>query len=682
MTIKRFRASWAFPPAGAAIAFVLLLGTVTLGVRLRAVPEGEGLPRADALESGRSGGFSPLSPSFITGVLGGIIGLPGRVPDLAPADGVPRAAPTSIPRRISVVHGLTNDDRSQAREVPSVPFTARTETGDATREPGESRACGIGGSVWYRFTAPYDVGLIANTFGSSYSTALGVFSGPQLSNVGCDTDVQGNAIVHFAARKGMTYFFQIAGPAGGGGLVFSLDPEGVIELASVSPSGAPANASAFSPSLSDDGRFVTFVSTATNLVPQNTGTDWQIFIRDRVTSTVALVSAASTGKAGNGNSRYPFVSGDGHYVVFESEATNLVPGDTNDAWDVFVRDVRSGRTERVSVSSEGEQARQELPTEWDDATADRLSYNPEGAGADTTLYPTLTPDGRFVAFQSKASNLVRGDHNHVMDVFVHDRVRRTTERVSVSSTGAERGPDTDVVRNSNEDSMVPSISGDGRFVSFRTSAPELVPGDDNQAHDIFVHDRKTHATRRISSADAQVHLGDDDQPRYAMNEIRPRRALSFDGRHVSFTASSRRSYGPMEANVFVHDTHTGRTVQANVSSTGAKAEDNSSTRAPSISSDGRYVAFHSLASNLAPNDNNRITDVFIRDLRTGTTRLLTVAPQVLEDGPICGSASVVCGSFVPSISADGYVVAFESGVFGGGGQESQVYVHERPASAA
>ena len=675
---------------GVVAALVLLIGTATLGLRLRAAGDPSALPDAAPLDYGTApfGAFAPLSPSFIRDVLGGIIAFPARN-DTKARDGAPppmRSRETSF-ERVELVHALTNDDRSSAREIPTVPFTARTDTRRATREPGEPAPCGAvrGGTVWYRYTAPKDTGFIANTFGSNYATTLTVFG--EGTTVGCDTDVQGNAIVQFTADAGRSYLFQITGAAGGGDLVFTLDPEGTTSLVSAAPNGEPANRGATNPSISPDGRYVVFESESTNLVGANTGGQNQIYMRDRTTAAMRLVSVSSDGVAGDGESHDPSVSSDGRYVVFESAATNLVRDDTNRALDVFVHDVRSGSTERVSVSSEGEQLRHEQPTEWGQATADRAVKNREPG--DGGMFPSLTPDGRYVVFHSRASNLVRGDHNHVIDVFVHDRVTRITERVSVSSTGRERGPDTSYPPTSsgNEDSMIPAISADGRFVLFRTSADNLVPDDDNLSHDIFVRDRAAQTTQRITAADQPVHVDDRDEPRYPMNEYRPRTALSLDGRYAAFSAAPRPTFGPAEVNIFAHDRRSRRTVMVNVSSTGEHPEPNSTTRFPSMSTDGRFVAFHSNATNLAPGTEGTFFNVFVHDLLTRTTiRLTSFTGDDPQASAICQSPTVPgCGSLGPTISADGSVVAFEASVGGGGffvpSDLVQVYANERPLPA-
>jgi len=178
-----------------------------------------------------------------------------------------------------------------------------------------------------------------------------------------------------------------------------------------------------------------------------------------------IVSVDSSGAQSNNYSRFPSISADGRYVAFESEASNLVAGDTNGGGDVFVHDRQTGATTRVSVSSSGEQAN-----------------DSSGAAA-------ISGDGRYVAFYSYASNLVAGDTNGMIDTFVHDRQTGTTTRVSVDSSGAEANG------NSDDNYFAVSISGDGRFVAFMSEASNLVAGDTNGAIDIFVHDGQTGVTR-------------------------------------------------------------------------------------------------------------------------------------------------------------------------------------------
>ncbi len=165
------------------------------------------------------------------------------------------------------------------------------------------------------------------------------------------------------------------------------------------------------------------------------------------------VSISSAGQQGNGSSFYPSISADGRYVAFYSDATNLVAGETNVKYDVFVYDRKTHKTRRVSVSSGGQ----------------------EGNG--NSLAPSISADGRYVAFHSYASNLVAGDSNNIVDVFVYDRRKHKTRRVSVSS-GGQQG---------NSFSLDPSISADGRYVAFHSYASNLVAGDTNDKSDVFVY---------------------------------------------------------------------------------------------------------------------------------------------------------------------------------------------------
>jgi len=177
-----------------------------------------------------------------------------------------------------------------------------------------------------------------------------------------------------------------------------------------------------------------------------------VFVRDTVAGTTTRVSVDSVGTQANAESREAAISGDGRYVGFRSSASNLVAGDTNGADDVFVRDTVAGTTTRVSVLSDGTQA-----------------------NADSTA-PAFSADGRYVAFGSSASNLVAGDTNGFLDVFVRDTVAGTTTRVSVDAVGAE----------ANLPSLGSAFSADGRYVAFVSLASNLVAGDTNSTSDVIV----------------------------------------------------------------------------------------------------------------------------------------------------------------------------------------------------
>src|SRR5262249_13443691 len=199
---------------------------------------------------------------------------------------------------------------------------------------------------------------------------------------------------------------------------------------SVASDGTQANDRSGFPALSADGRVVAFESLATNLVPRDTNRDWDVFVHDRQTGMTERVSVASDGAQANGPSTWVSLSADGRVVAFRSRASNLVPGDTNGTYDIFVHDRQTGMTERVSVASDGAQAN----------------------GPSSFL--ALSADGRVVAFESRANNLVPGDTNGPADVFVHDRQTGVTERVSVASDGTE----------GDNVSRSPALSADGRFV--------------------------------------------------------------------------------------------------------------------------------------------------------------------------------------------------------------------------
>jgi Tol biopolymer transport system component len=253
--------------------------------------------------------------------------------------------------------------------------------------------------------------------------------------------------------------------------VFVHDREtGSTERVSVSSDGSEGDWSSFDPSISADGRYVAFSSVASNLVSGDTNGWDDIFVHDRQTGTTECVSVSSNGEQGNSISMYPSISADGHYVAYESLASNLVSEDTNDDWDIFVRDRQTGSTERVSVSSDGVQG-----NNWSEKAS-------------------ISANNRYVAFMSMSSNLVSGDtivcyaEISCPDIFVHDRQTGSTERVSVSSNGNQ----------GNAESNHPSISADGRYVAFMSYASNIVSGDTNGTSDVFVHDRKIESTERVS----------------------------------------------------------------------------------------------------------------------------------------------------------------------------------------
>jgi Tol biopolymer transport system component len=384
---------------------------------------------------------------------------------------------------------------------------------------------------------------------------------------------------------------------------------GFTERVSVSSTGEQGNDSSMNGRVSGDGRYVAFSSGATNLVPGDTNGAADIFVRDRGTGTTERVSVGSAGEQANSGSAEPSISADGRYVAFTSSASNLVAGDTNDEVDVFVHDRATGITERVSVSSAGEQ------------------------GNDHTSNAVLSADGGCVAFSSSASNLVPDDTNGQPDFFVRDRVAGTTERVTVSSAG-EEGDDVSAGCS--------GISGDGRYVAFPSFASNLVVGDTNQDPDIFVRDRVLGTTERVSvsSSGAQGTGYSTAFDSYGIS-------MSADGRYVEFPSDATNLVGGDPrycVDVFVRDRVVGTTERVSAGYAG--------NRGAVISSDGRYVLFGSPVDQGPPDDPYIQPDVFVYDRVTHLAEMVSVSSQ----GEQANQSS--CGR--GGLSSDGRVAAFFS----------------------
>jgi CSLREA domain-containing protein len=264
---------------------------------------------------------------------------------------------------------------------------------------------------------------------------------------------------------------------------------------SVDSNGVPGNGNTSYYHISADGRYVVFSSTSSNLVTGDANAKIDIFLHDNQTGGTTRVSIDSNGIEGNGDSDKPFISADGHYIVYHSSATNLVSNDTNAKTDVFMYDRQTGITTRLSLNSSGV----------------------EGNG--DSFVPSMSADSRYVAFGSAATNLVSQDTNAKTDIFVYDRQTGNTVLVSTDSNGLQ----------ANISSYNPIISGDGRFVAYNSAATNLVSGDTNGQGDVFLHDRKTGKTIRasISSTGSQASGGSSDAP-----------SLSLDGRYIAFDSSA------------------------------------------------------------------------------------------------------------------------------------------------
>ncbi|MEW2114178.1 hypothetical protein AB0945_03115 [Streptomyces sp. NPDC005474] len=407
------------------------------------------------------------------------------------------------------------------------------------------------------------------------------------------------------------------------GIVAALLSGGVAHAADAEPGPAgtaPISNAASGPSISADGRYVAFTSLARDLVAGDTNRADDVFVRDRQTGVITRVSVDSAGAQANNASRNPSISADGRYVTFESVATNLVPGDTNRYRDIFLHDLQTGETTRVSVGRHGEQSDSE------------------------SFHPSISADGRFVAFDSPASNLVFGDTNDIHDVFVRDWQTGETTRVSVDSNG----------RQGDDISQLPSISADGRYVAFSSGAKTLsLFPDRNHSDDVFVHDRLTGYTDRIS-------VGPDGNEG---NSASRTATISADGRYVAFESTASNlvagdTGGPNDTDIFLYDRVTRTTTQVNLGPDGLSDGGTPGQERTTLSADGRYIAFVSGEDKLVTGDINSRWDVFVRDRVTATTTMVSVAGDGSQSDGYSDS---------PSISADGHHVAFTTSATNLGG---------------
>ncbi|MEP7054292.1 MAG: fibronectin type III domain-containing protein [Actinomycetota bacterium] len=405
---------------------------------------------------------------------------------------------------------------------------------------------------------------------------------------------------------------------------------GTTELVSVANGGTPTNNSSLpgNDSMSADGRYVAFSSFASNIVPGDTNNFDDIFVLDRTSAVVRRVSVSGSGLQANGASLWPTMSADGRFVAFVSYATNLVVGDTNGAGDVFEADLTTGLLSRMSVTSSGAQAgggddprlsadgrylvfssgAADLIAGDTNASVDvflsdrltgivrRISLTSSGTQGDGYSYlPRISADGRFVSMTSVATNLVSGDTNGVEDIYVVDLSSGDISRASVAATGAEGG----------DGSPLSAISADGRYVAFISFADNLVPGDTYFTGDLFVKDRTTGAVTWLSSGLGGVGGdGPSDQP-----------SISADGRYVGFVSSaSNLVAGDTNgaADVFVADRTASTVIRASVANDGSQLSTWSA--GGGISADGLQMSFRSDRANVLGGTAGNYYDVFVRSL--------------------------------------------------------------------
>jgi hypothetical protein len=389
-------------------------------------------------------------------------------------------------------------------------------------------------------------------------------------------------------------------------------------------------------------------------------------------NVIERVSFAFDENETDGDSWVCSISSDGRFVAFRSDATNIVSGDTNEVGDIFIFDRETGINQRVSIASDGSQANAEpstctlssngrfvvfgsyatnlVPNDTNNAVdvfvhdrekgiTERVSVDSDGTQANGDSYQVAVNfDGHFVAFMSEATNLVTSDTNKSSDIFLHDRELRITMRISVAFDGTE----------ADGESMLVRLSSNGRYAAFLSFASNLVPNDPNGTiGDYFVHDQQSHVTELIVESDEQEIWG----PGGSISIFIPP-SISPDGLFVGFSSASD-DLVPGDTNMtrdgFLFDRETGIIERYSVSSDGSEADYGSTI--PEISADNRFVVFSSAATNLVPDDLNENPDVFIKDRETGQTERVNIA----FDGSEGDSYSLTS-----YISEDGKYIAYES----------------------
>ena len=386
---------------------------------------------------------------------------------------------------------------------------------------------------------------------------------------------------------------------------------GTITRVNVSTQGQHGVGYSFSPSISGDGRYIAFNSNSGTLVANDTLFGNDAFVRDTLLGITTLVSTSSAGVQANSFTGQVEISADGKSVAFESLATNLVAGDSNGVYDIYVKSLTDGTLVRASTTTTG-----------------------VGATGGASTNPSLSADGKMVVFTSSATNLATGDSNGVGDIFVKNLFTGELTLVSANSSGT--------IGNGASDFA--SISADGRYVSFTSSATNLVSGDTNGVDDVFRKDLQTGEIIRVSTSATGVQGNSTSSTSSS--------SISADGRYVAFISTSSNftsTDSNPSADAFVKDLVTGEITNVHnnadgVQGIGAVAEVN-------ISADGRFVAIESSAANMDTGDSNGTFDIFRKDRQSGTlTRVSVSTSGAISNGYNRRS----------SMSADGRYIAFDT----------------------
>ncbi len=363
-------------------------------------------------------------------------------------------------------------------------------------------------------------------------------------------------------------------PSGGSSKVVVRDMRrGRTALASHTPAGGEGNGGSSDPALSSNGRFVVFQSTASDLVDGDLAGHEDIFLSDMRSGVVSRVSTGFDGSEADGES-YVYgatISGNGRWVVFTSNATNLVDGvDTHGYYQVYLRDVRKGTTTLVSRSTGG-----------------------SGAGG-SCFYPSISPNGRFVVYYANAGDIVAGGSNGKFHIYLFDAKAGTSARVSIGLMGAI----------GDGDSYFPVVSNNGRFVAYDSNATNLVAGDVDVAMDAFLADRETGATVLLG------RVGDTYQPSIAANG----KSVVFYSDDPNLVAGDGNGTG----DTYRYDAVDGTIERLSVDAAGVEGDGDTYTFGPSLASNGRFVAVTTNATNLADDglvDGNGTYDVFLLRIR-------------------------------------------------------------------